>query len=79
MSPCNIDHSLEDVQNKLVEQLPFLPETLAQRCKLFLTTQINQHQLNELFHLLKKYDLSTDEEQIVRNRKIEELVEQLLY
>lgn len=74
MSNCNIDHSSEDVKKKLQEQSPFLHTKLVEKCLLFLSTATSQIELNELFHLLKKYDLSTDEEKNVRNRKIEALI-----
>ncbi|MCM3442315.1 hypothetical protein AB3Z07_15335 [Metabacillus halosaccharovorans] len=74
MSNCKIDHSSEDVKKKLQEQSPFLNTILVEKCLLFLSTDTSQTELNELFHLLKKYDLSTDEEKNVRNRKIEALV-----
>ncbi|WP_078431183.1 group-specific protein [Metabacillus halosaccharovorans] len=74
MSNCKIDHSSEDVKKKLQEQSPFLNTKLVEKCLLFLSTDTSQTELNELFHLLKKYDLSTDEEKNVRNRKIEALI-----
>ncbi|WP_226527434.1 group-specific protein [Metabacillus niabensis] len=74
MSNCKIDHSSEDVKKKLQDQSPFLNTQLVEKCLLFLSTDTSQTELNELFHLLKKYDLSTDEEKNVRNRKIEALI-----
>jgi len=61
MSNCKIDHSSEDVKKKLQDQTPFLTTQLVEQCSLFLSTDISQTELNELFHLLKKYDLLTDE------------------
>lgn len=67
---CNIDHSIEDVQKKLEAQVAFLPEDSVLKSRSFLEKGPTQEQLNELFHLLKKYDLSDEEEQRERNRKI---------
>ncbi|MGM7702792.1 hypothetical protein ACSVDE_13770 [Pseudalkalibacillus sp. Hm43] len=67
---CNIDHTLEDVQAKLEAQRTFLPEEVVQMSERFLAKGPSQDQLNELFHLLKKYDLADEEEQHERNRQI---------
>ena len=67
MSKCTMDHSLEDVRNKLVEQSAFLPQEVHEQCQLFLDEQLNQIVLNEVFHLLKKYDLASEEEREQRN------------
>ncbi|MGM7722422.1 hypothetical protein [uncultured Metabacillus sp.] len=75
MSPCNIDHSVEDVKKKLEEQSPFLLSELAEKCANFLTVPRSQNDLNELFHHLKKYDLASEEEREVRNKKITSLFE----
>ncbi|WP_175639495.1 group-specific protein [Metabacillus schmidteae] len=74
MSTCKIDHSTEDVKQKLQEQSTYLNSQLVEKCSRFLSTDISQADLNELFHLLKKYDLSTDEEKNTRNQKIEALL-----
>ena len=75
MSSCNIDHTLEAVQKKLADQTPFLSPTLAGKCASYLTSNISQDRLNELFHLLKKYDLASEDEKEVRNKKIHILIE----
>ncbi len=67
---CNIDHTLEDVQAKLEGQRSFLPVEVAQSSEAFLAKGPSQEQLNELFHLLKKYDLADEDEQQERNRQI---------
>lgn len=67
MSTCNLDHSQEEVLRKLENQSVFLPELLAQELKDFLSSVQEQSTLNEVFHLLKKYDLITDEEREQRN------------
>lgn len=73
MSTCNIDHSLEDVMKKLQSQESFLPPELYQKATQFLKAEHSQQVLNELFHLLKKYDLATQEEQQTRNQDMETL------
>ncbi|WP_408007684.1 hypothetical protein ACJROX_23775 [Pseudalkalibacillus sp. A8] len=67
---CNIDHSLEDVTKKLESQSAFLPGELYMSSVNFLNSNPTQEELNELFHLLKKYDLAPQEERIERDKKI---------
>lgn len=74
MSTCNIDHSLEDVLNKLESQKAFLPQSLYEATEAFLSNKQDQDTLNEIFHLLKKYDLATDIEQSERNKKLSKLL-----
>jgi hypothetical protein len=74
MSACKLDHSLEDVKTKLADQRPFLLPTLSEKCSQFLTTNVSQSELNELFHLLKKYDLASEEEKDIRNQKLDDLL-----
>ncbi|MFX3622677.1 MAG: hypothetical protein ACE3JP_01205 [Ectobacillus sp.] len=74
MGKCNIDHSHEDVVKKLESQQSFLPEALAKQLYQFLESELPQQTLNELFHLLKKYDLSSVEERKERNRKMALLI-----
>lgn len=78
MSTCKIDHSHEDVKQKLHDQSSFLSTRLVEKCIQFLSTDVCQADLNELFHLLKKYDLSTDEEKQNRDEKIETLISKSL-
>jgi hypothetical protein len=68
--PCNIDHSLEDVKKKLESQMLFLPEELFSSSTSLLKNKPTQDVLNELFHLLKKYDLALEEERLERNKQI---------
>ncbi|WP_153125613.1 group-specific protein [Peribacillus tepidiphilus] len=75
MSTCKVDHSIEDVKQKLSDQKLFLPESLWEKCSQFLTQSVSQTDLNELFHLLKKYDLAPDEEKELRNQKMYALLE----
>ncbi|QOR68281.1 group-specific protein [Cytobacillus suaedae] len=74
MSTCNIDHSLEDVLKKLESQKAFLPQSLYETTETYLSTTRTQETLNEIFHLLKKYDLATDIEQSERNEKLSTLL-----
>ncbi|MDR4886706.1 hypothetical protein RGU12_03960 [Fredinandcohnia sp. QZ13] len=73
MSTCNIDHTLEDVVKKLQSQETFLPKELYRNAVQFLEAERTQPTLNEFFHLLKKYDLASEEEQQKRNLAMEEL------
>lgn len=73
MSSCNLDHSTEDVQKKLQSQQMYLPETLFKQVKHFLSTSPKQQYLNEVFHLLKKYDLASEEEQQLRIKQLEKI------
>lgn len=71
MGECKLDHTLEDVKAKLEQQAPHLPESHAMKlAKQIESGTWSQAQLNEVFHLLKKYDLSSKEEQEERIQKI---------
>lgn len=74
--PCNIDHSLEDVKTKLQTQEEFLPKKLFSELKIFLINSLSQETLNEVFHLLKKYDLSEADEQLRRNKALEKIIKE---
>ncbi|EPC8421156.1 TPA: group-specific protein [Bacillus thuringiensis] len=67
---CNIDHSMEDVMNKLESQKSFLPEVIFKELKGFLRGNHSQEILNDVFHLLKKYDLVSEEEREIRNTQL---------
>lgn len=67
---CNIDHSIEDVMNKLESQKDFLSETLFKDLNGFLQNKHSQEILNDIFHLLKKYDLVSEEERETRNAQL---------
>lgn len=73
MSRCTIDHSLEDVLLKLKEQKDFIPGGLYESGLQFLDDSRDQDTLNDVFHLLKKYDLAADEERERRNKEMREL------
>ncbi|TDL31904.1 group-specific protein [Jeotgalibacillus sp. S-D1] len=74
MGTCSIDHSHQEVVNKLDSQLDFLPSHLYEGAQQFLKTGLRQEELNELFHLLKKYDLVSMEERQMRNKQMEQLI-----
>ncbi|MGY6664897.1 hypothetical protein [Bacillus cereus] len=67
---CNIDHSIEDVMNKLESQKSFLSEEIFKGLKGFLQSNHSQETLNDIFHLLKKYDLVSEEERETRNAQL---------
>ncbi|MGN4819795.1 hypothetical protein [Bacillus cereus group sp. MYBK139-2] len=67
---CNIDHSIEDVMNKLESQKSFLTEEIFKGLKNFLQGNHSQEMLNAVFHLLKKYDLVSEEEREARNTQL---------
>ncbi|PID03221.1 MULTISPECIES: group-specific protein [unclassified Sporosarcina] len=73
MSNCAIDHTQQDVVEKLAEQRAFMPEKLVKSCELFLSKSLSQETLNEVFHLLKKYDLATETERAERDNKMQQL------
>ncbi|MDM5304452.1 hypothetical protein [Peribacillus frigoritolerans] len=74
MGACNLNHSQQDVRLKFESQKAFLPTQLSQTLDRYLEKGNSQETLNELFHLLKKYDLSTQEEQESRNDKLKRIM-----
>ncbi|WP_053366648.1 hypothetical protein [Bacillus sp. FJAT-27245] len=70
MGKCNLDHSLEDVRKKYETQKGFLPSTIYDAFEAKLQGAPEQTTLNELFHLLKKYDLASGEERALRNSEL---------
>lgn len=67
MGSCPIDHDLNDVRKKLAEQMEFLPEEISTGVEAYLTEAVSQAALNDIFHLLKKYDLASAEERKERD------------
>jgi len=67
---CPIDHTTEEVRQKLEEQKPYLPLEIYEGIKRMLDIDQPQERLNEIFHLLKKYDLAAEDEQLERNTKL---------
>lgn len=74
MGKCTIDHTLEDVKQKLADQATFMPENLVRDVEGSLTEKADQEFLNEVFHLIKKYDLAGETEREERNEKLNDLV-----
>ncbi|KZZ84095.1 hypothetical protein [Bacillus sp. SJS] len=74
MGICNLDHSSEDVLKKLMQQQEHLPQKTAMDTESFLQNEQPQETLNEVFHLLKKYDLASVEEREERNDRLNALV-----
>ena len=70
MSECKLNHSHEDVISKFESQAAFLPEEMKPLFNQFFEKEHTQDLLNEVFHLLKKYDLATKEEQENRNNRL---------
>ncbi|MBF0707939.1 group-specific protein [Alkalihalobacillus hwajinpoensis] len=59
---------------KLENQSPYMPDELVQDTYRFLQQTITQETLNELFHLLKKYDLASEEVRQERNAGLQKLI-----
>jgi hypothetical protein len=76
MGKCTIDHTLGDVKQKLADQSAFMPDELVEAVGDSLNEKADQEFLNEVFHLLKKYDLADKKEQEERNQKLVELTKQ---
>ncbi|MGE7907120.1 hypothetical protein ACQKNS_22235 [Peribacillus sp. NPDC094092] len=74
MGACNLNHSQQDVRLKFESQKAFLPTELGQTLDRYLEKGNSQETLNELFHLLKKYDLSSRGEQESRNEKLKRMM-----
>jgi len=70
MSECKLNHSIEDVKNKFESQVSFLPSEIKSLFEHFITKEYTQDLLNEVFHLLKKYDLASEEERNARNNRL---------
>ncbi|MDW0113174.1 hypothetical protein QT711_08240 [Sporosarcina saromensis] len=74
MGRCTIDHSVEDVVRKLNEQQAFIPKKIYEDGMRFLDGTVEQDTLNEVFHLLKKYDLVEADERERRNEELRKIV-----
>lgn len=73
MGECNLDHSKKDVLKKFESQRENLPENLSSQWVSFLENDLTQSDLNTAFHLLKKYDLASEDERREREKKMKEL------
>lgn len=72
---CEINHTKEDVCKKLESQRGFLPTELYPKIESYIQTNLSQETLNEIFHLLKKYDLAGVAEQQERNEVLKTMIE----
>lgn len=70
MGECKLDHSLEDVKQKFQQQKDFLSNELILLFEDFFQKEQSQKTLNEVFHLLKKYDLASKEDKEERSNKL---------
>lgn len=70
MSECKLNHTQEDVKSKYESITAFLPEEMKPLFHQFFQKEHTQDLLNEVFHLLKKYDLASVEEQENRNNRL---------
>ncbi|AGX04116.1 MULTISPECIES: hypothetical protein [Bacillaceae] len=70
MSECQLNHSAEDVKNKYEQQKEHLPSQLQPLMEEFLQKEHTQEILNDVFHLLKKYDLASEDEKEERERRL---------
>jgi hypothetical protein len=70
MSECKLNHTHEDVQNKYESQAEFLPAEMKPLFTAFFEKEQTQERLNEVFHLLKKYDLASAEVKNERNAQL---------
>jgi citrate synthase len=75
MSECKLDHTHEDVKNKFESQKEYLPEELKKAFTAFFQKEHTQDRLNEVFHLLKKYDLVSEDERKERNNRLSQIVQ----
>ncbi|OCA90623.1 hypothetical protein A8F94_01725 [Bacillus sp. FJAT-27225] len=74
MGTCKLDHSPEDVQKKYETQCHLLPSNIREPFADWLSSHPTQLELNEVFHLLKKYDLITEEEQAARDLELSRIL-----
>ncbi|MFG6118889.1 hypothetical protein [Thalassobacillus sp. B23F22_16] len=77
MAECNIDHGQDDVKKKLISQEEFLPDELAVKMHIYLKDIRSQEELNDIFHLLKKYDTASEQEREERNEKLRKYVAEI--
>jgi len=70
MSKCKLDHTHEDVRQKYQSQFEYLPKEMHLLFETFFAEEHPQQELNELFHLLKKYDLISNDEKAERNKQM---------
>lgn len=77
MGECKLDHTKDDVREKYQSQVEFLPTELKTLFEKFFDHDHSQAILNDVFHLLKKYDLASEEEKEQRNHRLRMVLENL--
>lgn len=70
MSECKLDHSHDDVKQKYESQAEHLPQEMRPLFEQFFAKEHTQDILNDVFHLLKKYDLASKDDQAERNNRL---------
>ena len=76
MDPKTADHSNEDVWRRLERQSQWMPAQLYYQFEELLSLHLEQPILNELYQVLKKYDVLTDIERDERNESIQMLIDE---
>jgi hypothetical protein len=77
MSECKLNHSQSDVQSKYESQAAFLPEEMKPLFERFFKKEHSQELLNEVFHLLKKYDLAPEDEKSERTNRLNRILKNI--
>lgn len=76
MDPSTVDHSIEDVSRRLERQSQCMPAHLYFQLEELLNWSLEQEVVNQLYALLKKYDVLTDIEREERNISIQMLIDE---
>ncbi len=76
MDPSTVDHSLKDVSRRLECQSQYMPAHLYFQLEELLHWSLDQEVVNQLYALLKKYDVLTDIEREERNVSIQLLIDE---
>ncbi|HAL00412.1 MAG TPA: hypothetical protein DCP50_05465 [Exiguobacterium sp.] len=76
MDPKMADHSIEDVWRRLERQSQWMPAQFYYQFEELLSLHLEQPILNELYQVLKKYDVLTDIERDERNESIQMLIDE---
>ncbi|MCC9625154.1 MULTISPECIES: hypothetical protein [Exiguobacterium] len=76
VDPSTVDHSIEDVSRRLERQSQCMPAHLYFQLEELLNWSLEQEVVNQLYALLKKYDVLTDIEREERNISIQMLIDE---
>ncbi|WP_235193424.1 hypothetical protein [Exiguobacterium sp. AB2] len=76
VDPSTVDHSLKDVSRRLERQSQYMPAHLYFQLEELLNWSLDQEVVNQLYALLKKYDVLTDIEREERNVSIQLLIDE---